>query len=308
MRITIVLVLAACGGAPGNQGDDDDTHADAAQGSDGSTSTAACDGLMPPQTDATWTLTVGALQRTAQVHVPASYDASKRTPLVINAHGRTSTASQQALLSHAIAKSDSAGFIVIHPEAWGSPTSWNAGGGCCDPSYSNNIDDSGFISQLITEAATKLCIDPARVYVMGLSNGAYLANRLACEHGDQIAAIGPVAGGLSLQSCAPTRPMPVFAVHGTGDQIVSYSFDQQTIDFWKAKNQCTTTTTTYQQGDATCVTHGGCAAGADVVLCTITDGGHQWPGGEEIPFLGKKSDNLIATDAIWDFFVAHPKP
>jgi polyhydroxybutyrate depolymerase len=55
------------------------------------------------------------------------------------------------------------------------------------------------------------------------------------------------------------------------------------------------------------VTHGGCTDGADVVLCTIQDGGHQWPGGDELPFLGKKSDDLIATDAIWDFFVAHPR-
>lgn len=298
VRIWIALVLAACGSAPSTQDD-------AAASSDGTTTSAACDGLAPPPSNATWTLASG---RIARVHVPPSYDASKRTPLVINVHGRTSNASQQSALSHAIAKSDSAGFIVIHPEAWGSPTSWNAGGGCCDPAASNDIDDSGFITALITEATTKLCIDPARVYVMGLSNGGYMANRLACEHGDVIAAIGSVAGGLSLQTCAPARAMPIFSVHGTGDQLVSYTFAQQTTDYWKAKNKCTSMSTTYQQGDATCVTHTSCTAGADVVLCTITEGGHQWPGGEELPFLGKKSDNLIATDAIWDFFVAHPKP
>ena len=47
----------------------------------------------------------------------------------------------------------------------------------------------------------------------------------------------------------------------------------------------------------------------DVVQCTVQDGGHQWPsGGTEFPFLGKKSTDLKATDALWDFFVAHPKP
>ena len=46
---------------------------------------------------------------------------------------------------------------------------------------------------------------------------------------------------------------------------------------------------------------------ADVVLCTVQDGGHQWPGGGTLPFLGKKSDNLIATEALWSFFVAHPR-
>ncbi len=62
------------------------------------------------------------------------------------------------------------------------------------------------------------------------------------------------------------------------------------------------------QGDATCVTHGGCTSGADVVLCTIQGGGHQWPGGETLPFLGKKSTDINATDALWTFFVAHPRP
>ena len=46
---------------------------------------------------------------------------------------------------------------------------------------------------------------------------------------------------------------------------------------------------------------------ADVVFCTINGGGHQWPGGDALPLLGTKSDDLIATDAIWDFFVAHPR-
>jgi poly(3-hydroxybutyrate) depolymerase len=60
-----------------------------------------------------------------------------------------------------------------------------------------------------------------------------------------------------------------------------------------------------QHGDATCVTHGNCADGADVELCTIA-GGHQWPGGFVIPGLGYRSNDLMATDAIWSFFVAHP--
>ena len=106
----------------------------------------------------------------------------------------------------------------------------------------------------------------------------------------------------------------MFDVHGTADPLVYYNggAGQQsvatTIDFWVTHNGCTTTATTYTHGDATCVTHGGCTAGADVTLCTIANGGHQWPGGEALPLLGIKSDDLIATDAIWAFFVAHPRP
>jgi len=47
----------------------------------------------------------------------------------------------------------------------------------------------------------------------------------------------------------------------------------------------------------------------DPVLCTIQDGGHQWPGGgSTFPFLGTKSDNLDTTSALWSFFEAHPLP
>jgi polyhydroxybutyrate depolymerase len=312
MKRFVLILLAACSGSSIQPGDDASITADS-RGSDAGDDadapiSATCEAKQTQPLDGTWSLTVGTLTRTAKVHVPASYDPAKRTPIVINLHGRTSNATQQAWLSHANAKSDAAGFVVIHPESITSPTSWNAGGGCCDPAAANNIDDSAFIRTLLDEAESKLCVDTSRVFVMGLSNGGYLAHRMACELTDRIAATGAVAGLLQLQTCAPTRPMPVFLVHGTSDTLVSYDWVDETVDYWRITNHCTTMTTTYQHGAATCVTHGGCNGGGDVVLCTITGGGHQWPGGETVPFLGTKSDDLIATDALWDFFVAHPLP
>lgn len=307
-----LLVLVACNSSSSMPAVDDaaSSSGDAPGDStmiDAPVQTATCETKTAQPLDATWSVTVGTVTRTARVHVPASYDPSKRTPLVINLHGRTSNGTQQAWLSHAIQKSDAAGYIVMHPESSTSPTSWNAGGGCCDPAAAQNVDDSGFIRKLLDDAEAKLCIDTSRVYVTGLSNGGYLAHRVACEMTDRIAAIGPVAGLLQLQTCAPTKPMPVMLVHGTSDTLVPYDWVPPTVNYWKAKNQCTTQATTYQNGAATCVTHGGCTGGADVVLCTITGGGHQWPGGEEVPFLGTKSDDIIATDAMWNFFVAHPR-
>jgi polyhydroxybutyrate depolymerase len=266
----------------------------------------SCAGKMAQPLDATWTVSVGSRNRIAKVHVPASYNPQTRTPVVLNIHGRTHNASGQATLSKAIAKSNSAGFILVHPESATSPTSWNAGS-CCDPASTTDLDDVGFIEALLDELESKLCVDTDRVYSMGLSNGAYLSHKLACEVSDRIAAIGPVAG-LHLQSpCSPTRSVPVMMVNGTDDTLSTYQYVDESVDFWKAKNACTTTSTTYSQGDATCVTYGGCSSGADVVLCTIQGGGHQWPGGDTLPFLGKKSNDLNATDALWTFFVAHPR-
>lgn len=266
----------------------------------------ACDGKPTQPADATWTITVGGLTRTAKVHLPAGYARDRRTPLVLNIHGRTHDAAGQLALSHAIAKSDAAGFVVIHPEAWGTPTSWNAGG-CCDPATSSAVDDIGFVTKLLDEAEAKLCIDPDRIYVMGLSNGGYLAHRVACQLADRIAAIAPVAASLVFASCAPARPVPVWMANGTADPLVSYAYAGPTTDYWVANNGCTTSSTTFTNGDTSCVTHAGCTSGAEVVLCTVAEGGHQWPGGDALPFLGKKTDAIIATDAIWEFFVAHPR-
>lgn len=300
-----ILVLVGCSSSemmPPPGGDMPDAPAQAQPDA----ASATCAGKQMPPADATWTLTVGGLSRTAKVHVPPSYSPAKAMPLVVNIHGRTHNATGQATLSHAIAKSDAAGFVVIHPEAWGTPTSWNAGT-CCEPATTNNIDDIGFMTKLLDEAEDKLCIDKDRIYFMGLSNGGYLSHRGACQLTDRLAAIGPVASNLLFQGCAPSRPIPVWMAHGTADPLVQYAWADQSADYWAGKNKCTTMATTYTKGDTSCVTHGGCDGGADVVFCTVTDGGHQWPGGDTLPFMGKKTDDISATDAIWEFFVAHPR-
>ncbi|HEY5948275.1 MAG TPA: PHB depolymerase family esterase [Kofleriaceae bacterium] len=309
MRPWLALLVVGCSSP--SQGDQID--AASGGGSDASepmidapAQSATCESKTAQPLDATWTVMVGSAMRTAKVHVPASYDPSKRTPIVFDIHGRTQNASGEMTLTHSIAKSDAEGFIAIYPESATSPTSWNSGT-CCEPATTNNLDDTGFFAKLLDEAQARLCVDTARVYMMGMSNGAYESHRLGCELADRIAAIGPVAGLLLFQGCSPTKPMPVMMVNGTADSLSQYQYVAQGVSFWKAKNGCTTMATTFTNGDASCVTYGGCTGNSDVVLCTIQDGGHQWPGGEALPFLGTKSDNLIATDALWDFFVAHPR-
>ncbi|HUS29933.1 MAG TPA: PHB depolymerase family esterase [Kofleriaceae bacterium] len=306
--LTVLVVACSPGGGGMGTGDDAPDAAVTTPMPDAATTTAAnCDGKTAQPLDATWNITVGSAMRVARVHVPASYSPQSRTPLVLDIHGRSGWGSQQAALAHAIAKSDAEGFIVIHPEGTGSPTSWNSGGGCCDPAAANNVDDVGFMRAILDKAEAQLCVDPARIYAMGLSNGGYLAHRIACDLGDRVAAIGAVAGLLQ-GNCTPARPVPVWMVHGTSDTLVDYSWVPATVNFWDATNGCSTESTTYTHGDASCVTHAGCTANASLVLCTIQGGGHQWPGGDALPFLGKKSDDIIATDALWDFFVAHPLP
>jgi polyhydroxybutyrate depolymerase len=268
---------------------------------------ASCAGRTAQPLDATWTITVAGAQRTADVHVPASYDPTTPTAVVLDFHGLGGTAAQEAALTGANAEADAQGFVSVHPQSATNPGSWNAGS-CCGTASLDNIDDMSYVTALLDQLDAQLCVDDNRVFSMGMSNGAYMSHRLGCELADRIAAIGPVAGAIAVATCTPSRPVPVFEVHGNADPIVPYAYGQQSVADWVALDGCTTTATTYQNGAATCVTNGGCTVGADVTFCTIAGGGHQWPGGETIPLLGSNTTDLDATDALWTFFAAHPEP
>jgi polyhydroxybutyrate depolymerase len=278
---------------------------------------ASCSGKLPQQLDDTWTLHVGDLDRVAHVHVPASYDPSRPTALVLNFHGFHSDGGEEEAASDMSAKADKSNFVVIYPAGTGSPASWNAGA-CCGDAAMGKVDDIGFVRALITEAESRLCLDGKRVFATGLSNGAFLSQRIGCEVADRVAAIAPVAGMLLVPaaSCKPVRPVPVMEFHGMADQIVPYTGNAQygwppvveTFKGWATRDKCTdkSPAETFNQGDAICQTYSHCAEHAEVTLCTISDGAHTWPGGP-LPIAGTSKD-ISATDTIWNFFAAHPMP
>ena len=308
---TSIVVLVGCASAGEPQTVDGKAADDASPIVD-ARPLVACTGKAMQARDATWT--VGG--RSVRVHVPASYDPTRGTPIVLGLHGLDANASTQATVSRMNTRADSAGFVAVYPNGTGSPRGWN-GGDCCNPAASAGVDDTAFIAKVLDEVEMRICVDPDRVHAIGLSNGGFLAHRLGCELSARIASIGSVAGVLGIEHCNPTRPVPVFQVHGTSDIIIPYGGggvnDNEpvatTITRWTTHNGCTAApVTTHEQGDAKCVRYGGCTKGADVELCTIDGGGHQWPGGESLGSVnGKKSDNLDATAAAWSFFAAHPR-
>lgn len=59
------------------------------------------------------------------------------------------------------------------------------------------------------------------------------------------------------------------------------------------------------------ITYDQCAKGGEVEYYRVRGLGHIWPGGtNRLPekLVGEPSDSLNATDVIWDFFKAHPRP
>ena len=250
--------------------------------------------------------------RTYHLYVPESYDGTVAVPLVFDFHGYSSNAGQQRLLSGMTTKADEEGFVTVHGEGIGGLQSWN-GGACCGDAASMDADDVGLVRAILEEVAADVCIDRRRVFATGMSNGGFLSHRLGCEASDIIAAIAPVAGviGIPQDECTPGRPVPVMHFHGTNDTLVPYGGGgatgspsvPDTIAGWRTRDGCTdTSTTTFDMGDSTCEAWSECDGGSEVILCTVENGGHWWPGGPG------STSNVDATDSMWDFFVRHPMP
>ncbi len=170
------------------------------------------------------TITVGGLQRTYRVYVPDSLDESRAAPLIIALHGGGGSGRGMIDLTQGgfNTLADESGFVVVYPDA--AEKNWNDGRGIERyRSQRENIDDVGFISALIDKLADQLNIDLNRVYVIGMSNGAIMSFRLACELSDKIAAIAPVCGSMPENFSAvytAQRTMPVMMINGIDDPLV----------------------------------------------------------------------------------------
>jgi polyhydroxybutyrate depolymerase len=222
---------------------------------------------------------------------------------------------------------DAQRFLVAYPNGTGGafglyPSDWNAGT-CCGAANRDGVDDLGFISSLISAVGTHLPLDTRRVYVAGFSSGAYMAYHAGCQLSPKIAAIGVVEGALADDSCAPSKPMPLFAVHGTTDPEVPYDQDSPaapgpvpsaaaslppSVRYWSALNGCAATTakssTTNASADIQRVNFTSCTK-ADVAFYSIQGGTHGWPGGPDDPGASPPMNEMNASVLMWTFFIAH---
>lgn len=277
-------------------------------------------------------LEVGEATRTYLLHVPRTAPAKDRA-LVIAFHGGGTSATVMEHFTGLTGKAEQAGFVVIYPDGTGQVSrllAWNAGR-CCGHAAEAKVDDLAFVARLIDEAVARQAVDPRRVYVTGMSNGAMMAYRVAAEMPERIAAVAAVAGGLEIDPAAIKGPVPVLHIHGTADDYVPWNGGKgsrsrladphasvpATIEAWIKANGADPFTISVvlpdrDPGDGTRVVrhqHAPGPAGAPVILYQIKGGGHTWPGrARRELLLGVASLDMDANDVIWEFFAAHRKP
>jgi polyhydroxybutyrate depolymerase len=281
------------------------------------------------------------LERSFNIYIPSLYDKSVQLPLIIVLHGRGTNGEAMILVTRQgfdkLADKDK--FITVYPN--GIELNWNDGRmdeEANDRAHKENIDDVGFISALIDFMIKDYNINSKRVYITGMSNGALMAYRLACELSNKITAIAPVDGSIAQllsSTCVPARPVSVLAINNVNDPLVPFEGGEvygnfhlvklgkvlsvkESIMFWVNRNKCLTTPVVTEEPDrdpkdGTRVLRREYTNGigqTEVIVYSIDGGGHTWPGGVQyLPewVIGKTCMDIDADEVIWSFFKKHSR-
>lgn len=272
-------------------------------------------------------MTVDGRSRSYLLNLPSNYNESSDISLVIALHGGGGKATQMESDYLLTEKANKEKFAIVYPEGVQSDgilgaRTWNAGT-CCDYAVEKNIDDVKYISLLIDELLKKYPkLNPKKVYATGMSNGAMMSYRLACELSNKIAAIAPVAGALvTVQPCMASRPVPILHIHSKLDEKVPYNGGRSTFGFlippiengintWLKNNSCNATTKTVTTlSNYTLTKWANCSSNSSIEIYLTNDGGHSWPGGLHSRAAADEPSTAInANDAIWAFFQKYQLP
>jgi polyhydroxybutyrate depolymerase len=259
---------------------------------------------------------VGNATRHAVLHLPPTETAAAPAALVLNWHGMMENPAEQQGLSNLDSVADAHGFVVVYPQGGARakvlghelPGYTHNGGGCCSSADTDGtrIDDVAFARALVAAVDEIVPIDRARVFSCGFSNGGFMSYRLACEASDVFAAVAVVSAVLANRpnlamgssqsfSCSPPRPVPVLHIHGTKDELVTYTGNPlfgwppvtECVRAWAGRNnggKLSQPAVSFSNRSAatnhsvSCASYGG--GMTNVTQCTITGGTHAWPGGK----------------------------
>lgn len=263
----------------------------------------------------------------ALLRLPNNLRPGEHVPLLLVLHGfgvSSSTLIAKAGLNDI---ADQKRFAYLAPEGARDTLNrpfWNAGKSCCfldHPLDQQPLDDVKRLRELLEVNLGNAAIDPKRVFVIGYSNGGFMAQRLACDVGDSIAGVVSVAGAAPNANvpCAQRTALAVLEIHGDADPIVHYGggtvFDRTDVDvhasaldtskYWAQRLACsradqgprtvaTIDLEPYVADRETSVQRFDDCRGA-VELWTVKGGGH---------YVALQPP---AIEAIWGFVQAHPK-
>jgi polyhydroxybutyrate depolymerase len=193
--------------------------------------------------------------RPYRLEVPDGTD-GRALPLVILLHGYGSSGANHDAYLGLSKATNARGVLLAIPDGTRDHTGklfWNATEACCDFDGAR-VDDVAYLDAIVDDVSLKQRVDPTRVYIIGHSNGAFMAHRYACERSDRVAAIVALAGvpWVDTSKCKG-HGVSVLQVHGDADRIIEYdggkSFGngapypgaEATVAMWAARDGCSKT-------------------------------------------------------------------
>jgi polyhydroxybutyrate depolymerase len=245
----------------------------------------------------------------------------ERRPLLVFLHGLGGSGREALANPEIRALAERGRMVLVAPDGTFDREGrrfWNAGPACCNFD-GKAVNDVARLEALISHWLAQPEIDPARAYVVGFSNGGFMAHRLGCLMDDQLTAVVSIsgAGRASDEACAPVSSLAVLEVHGDADPIVRYEGGRvfndrrlaphpsapQTIQDWAERLGCPLAKAPkvtmvdldprLPGAETRVESHVGCSGGA-AELWTVHGGGH--------PIM---TPALLARVA--EFLAAHPK-
>jgi polyhydroxybutyrate depolymerase len=175
--------------------------------------------------------------RPYKLRTPTPLDESKPMPLVLLLHGYSADGERQDGIMHIGDLVDKERFLLAMPD--GTPDSagnrfWAATDMCCNFG-ALGVDDVAYLNAVIDDVSRRHNVDAKRIFVIGHSNGGFMAHRLACDLAPRIAAIVSVAGAqwMDVARCKPSGKVSVVQVSGDADPIIQYGggkMDQGALD------------------------------------------------------------------------------
>jgi polyhydroxybutyrate depolymerase len=262
-----------------------------------------------------------------EVKEPPNLDKTKPVPLMLLIHGFTPTdhpGDAMDMYMKVSPETAKRGILLAIPEGTYDKLlgrySWNATDTCCG--WDTMANDIGYVLAMVEDIQKKYNVDPKRIFILGHSNGGFMANRLGCDRSSIFSGIASLAGEVykNPKKCAAVDPLAMLEVQGDADDTVPYAGGepfgitgfppapgaQETGQIWAAKNGCMDTpdttapavdlVTDLPGAETTKEIYKGCKANGEVQVWTIHGGPHS------------PAFNDTWAPTVIDFLMAHPKP
>lgn len=258
--------------------------------------------------------------RSYRIDLPAN---PQGAPIIIGLHGGGGSADQFARSSGLSRPANRQGYAVIYPEGTGRAATWN-GGYCCGSAQRNRVDDMAYLDAVIADATRRFGLNPERLYLTGMSNGAIMAETYAARHPGRVRAVAGVAGTMDTGRIRVKGPVPLLHIHGTADAMVPYAGGQGDSSLTRTNFASVASVEAAflapfpmlartehvidPAADGMRVVERNYADGrgrVQVRIQTIEGGGHAWPGSRRAARQGATQD-ISATTEVLRFFADHP--